>query len=498
MTRRALALVPAAAAVAVVAWVWAGGETVEVAPGERISATATGTVRLLPGSHAALTVEQPGLTIEALPGAVVRGPVAVRAHGVTLRGLRIAGGETGVLVERVDRAVLEDIAVVGAELHGIEVVDASARITGCRIHGLRSPYAQGIEIRNASSRSRSLVEGCSVTGGREGLLTHSARVEFRDNRVTGTALRGIAITEMSEGVMRDNEVADVRGVALYCGDMSHCELADNVVRGVVPDGTGVRSQQGYAAVGWYYSTLRLDGNSFDVPPDRRLHLTLGSTVTQRFPLSVWPPGWTGALPGVWVAGLSLLGVAAIRALAGRRLRNTVPAVSPRGLTRPVTLVLLGGLAVQTFHMAEHAIQVVQVYVLDSQHRSGLLGSVVDTEWVHFAYNVAVFGFLAAVWVLGRPRGPAALPRSGASWALAALLVQAYHLVEHTAKVVQHLASGADPAPGLLGGALGLVWFHFGINLAVYVAMAIPVVALLRRRPAPRPAEPLRPRVPAPA
>ncbi|HEX2029942.1 MAG TPA: right-handed parallel beta-helix repeat-containing protein [Actinomycetota bacterium] len=496
MSQSRLAVVVLAAAIGGGTWAWARGGEMEIAPGDPIAGAARGTVQLLPGVHPGFAIDQPGVVVEALPGAIVRGPVEVLADGVALRGLDVVGGESGVVVAGAEDVVLDDVTVDRARLHGIEVVDASAQITGCRIAGLQSPYAQGIEIRNSSSRSPSLVDGCTVTGGREGLLTHSARVEFRGNRVTGTTQRAIAITEMSEGVMRGNTVAGVHGVGLYCGDMSHCEVVGNEVRDVASDGSGVRNQDGYAAVGWYYSTLRLAENVFDVPPDRRLRVGFGSTVTQRFPLSVWPPGWRGALPALWVAGLSLLGVGAIRAVAGWRLRGS--GGSPAPLASPMALVLLGGLVVQTFHMTEHAVQVVQVYVLDSQHRSGLLGSLIDTEWVHFVYNLAVFGFIAGVWALGRPARRPALPRKAASWALAALVVQGYHLAEHTAKIVQHVASGIDPAPGLVGGELGLVWFHFGINLAVYVAMAIPVVALLRRRPAPRPVTPLPERVPAPA
>jgi hypothetical protein len=63
--------------------------------------------------------------------------------------------------------------------------------------------------------------------------------------------------------------------------------------------------------------------------------------------------------------------------------------------------------------------------------------------------------------------------------LAGVVIQAYHFVEHTAKMVQHLVWGVKTAPGLLGGPVGLVWFHYGINLAVYIAMAVPVVLLAR-------------------
>jgi hypothetical protein len=54
------------------------------------------------------------------------------------------------------------------------------------------------------------------------------------------------------------------------------------------------------------------------------------------------------------------------------------------------------------------------------------------------------------------------------------------MVEHTAKIVQHILTGADPAPGVIGHSVGLVWFHFGINLAVYAGAVVPAVWLLAR------------------
>lgn len=39
-------------------------------------------------------------------------------------------------------------------------------------------------------------------------------------------------------------------------------------------------------------------------------------------------------------------------------------------------------------------------------------------------------------------------------------------------MAQHLSLGVQTAPGLVGAELGLVWFHFGINLAVYAGMMI--------------------------
>ena len=33
---------------------------------------------------------------------------------------------------------------------------------------------------------------------------------------------------------------------------------------------------------------------------------------------------------------------------------------------------------------------------------------------------------------------------------AALAVQSYHVLEHTVKIIQHVSTGIDPAPGILG------------------------------------------------
>lgn len=161
------------------------------------------------------------------------------------------------------------------------------------------------------------------------------------------------------------------------------------------------------------------------------------------------------------------------------------------------MALAAGLVVTSFHMLEHVVQVFQVHVADAEHRSGLAGSWIDTEWVHFVYNLAVLGFVAWLWGLIRPGGPAE-SRIGASWALGALVIQGYHVVEHTAKMVQHLTLGVKVAPGLLGGPAGLVWFHFGINLAVFVGLAVPAVVILRRTLRTSPAPQAAVATPAPA
>ncbi len=466
-----------------------GGDVIVVWPGQDVGAVAArhpgALVELGEGRHAPFTLEVPA-TVRGRDGAVLGGGVLVAADGARLEGLEVVGGEGGVLVEA-DHVVLDRVVVRGAELHGIEVVDGSATITDCRVSGLTSPWAQGIEIRNALTRPRTVVSGCTVEGGQEGIVSHVARLEVLDNSVTGTTLRGIAVTEMSEGLVEGNTVAGVTGVGLYCGDMSHCELRHNRVSDVAANDNGVRSQAGQAVVAWFHSTMRLTGNQLDVAAAEPVETLQGSVVVDRFPLSVWPPGWRGALPALAVAAVAVLLLALVRAAVGplvrardrRLVRASGTEVGPeprRRLPRAVAALLAAGFAVQAFHMVEHVVQVWQTYVAQAEHRSGLLGRGVDVEWAHLLLNLAVLAFVVAVWSTGRSLR--LLTGAGAAWFLAALVVQSYHVVEHVAKVVQHTSLGLRVAPGLVGGHVGLVWFHFAVNLAVLVGTAVGLVAVV--------------------
>jgi hypothetical protein len=483
----AVGLLAAAGSAAAGAW-WFGHRppVVEVTPADSLAAIVErvpeGTVvRLLPGTHGPLELTR-RVVLEGGPGARVRGPVTVLADGVELRNLQIRGGSTGVDVRHAQGVLIEDVTVIGADLHGIEVADGGVTVLNCTIAGLTSPYAQAFEIRNANGRPRSVVEGCTVSEGREGLVSHVSRVEFRNNTVTGTTLRAIAVTEMSEGLVEGNLVTGVAGVAVFCGDMSHCDVRDNVVRGVEPNPSAGKSHEGYGAVAWYYSRMRLQGNSFSVSAPQPVRLAIGSGLTDEIPMGIWPPGWKGALPGVAVSVAALAGLAAVRATVApwvRRRRRSRLATSPKdgsggqAISPRVRDLLLVGFLVQTFHMLEHGVQVFQVYVADAETRSGLAGAVADTEWVHFLYNTGVLAFLVwAWWVLRRATPMDGLRQASSASLLAAAVIQIYHQVEHTTKLIQHLATGVDPAPGLVGQVVDLVWFHYGINLAVYAGIVL--------------------------
>lgn len=484
MTRRggALLAVPVLGIALLGLWI-AGPPVLEAAPHASREALALApegsVVRLLPGVHPPLRIER-SIALEGTPGAVVTGPVTILADDVVAADLTIRGGDNGVLVREADGVVLDRVSVERVALHGIEVVDGSALVRDCSVTGAVGPYVQGVEVRNANGRPRTVVQGCAVRGGMEGLVSHVSRVEFLDNVVTGTTMRGLTVTEMSEGLMEGNTVRDAEGIAYFCGDMSHCEIRRNTARGIVDDGSRVKSRAGYGAVAWYYSTMRLTDNDFRVASPEPVGLYMGSVLTESFPMSIWAPGWKGALPGlVWAAGALAL-VALVRLAVGPWARRQRRPGRPRD--RGLALnILLVGFAVQSFHMLEHGVQVWQVYVADAEVRTGIAGSVADAEWVHFTYNIAVLFFMLWAWRAIRPGGALGRLAGGtAAWFLAATVVQTYHFAEHTAKIVQHVRLGIDPAPGIIGGAAGLVWFHFAINLAVYAGLAVTMGAVIRR------------------
>jgi hypothetical protein len=467
---------------------------VEAGPGEAPaivrSAPEGTTLRLLPGTHGPFDVDR-RLEIVGSPGAVVRGPLRILADDVRVADLRVEGGIDGIEVRDVEGVVLERVHVTGARYNGIEVAAASVTVRDCVLESRPDRYTHGFSIRNSNHLPRSVVEGCTVTGGQEGLVSHVARVEFLDNHVTDTTMRAITVTEMSEGLIEGNRVEGLVGAGLFCGDMSHCEIRGNVVRDVAADPSGVRSAGGYGVVGLYYSTLRIRDNTYQgLAAGEPVRLAIGTIETDRFPMSYWPPGWRGALSSLGVAVAALASFFLVRLAVGPWVRRRQRAAPPSDGRRPelstVALgVLTAGFVAQSFHMLEHGVQIYQVYVAHAEIRSGVLGTRVDMEWVHFAYNAGVLAFLVwAAW-LARPSGPlgARLARS-LPWLAAAVLVQSYHFAEHVAKMHQHLNLGIDPAPGIFGGLAGLVWFHFGINLAVYVGMAIPLagVALSFRVP----------------
>lgn len=222
------------------------------------------TLRLAAGVHGGPIVLDRPSRLVGEPGAVVRGGIVIRSDDVIVRDVAVSGGAIGIEVQDSENVALERVRVGGATLDGISARRSSVQITDCRIDSPRTVGAQGIDISFALTTRPSRVERCRVTGGAEGIVSHLATVMIRDNDVSGTSLRGIAVTEMSMGEVDENRVRDAVGVAIFCGDYSHCTITDNAVSGTTPDPSGNPTRNGFGILSYFGSVATVGGNNTKV------------------------------------------------------------------------------------------------------------------------------------------------------------------------------------------------------------------------------------------
>jgi len=242
---------------------WIGGVATAGVVFALIGSAATFVVRLPPVVHLSAGVHQGPLVItrrevlEGEPGAVVRGGIVVAHDDVKIRNVTVVGGENGITVDGVHGTVLEGVTVEGAKLDGIHVRLAGIVIRDCTVDMLGNPLGQGIDISFNMDLGMSMVEGCTVVGGQEGITTHSSMTEISGNRVSRTTGEAIAVGEMSMGTASHNTVRNALGVALYCSDRSMCIFDHNVVVGTRPDAPGLLTRRGFAVLANYQSEAYL-------------------------------------------------------------------------------------------------------------------------------------------------------------------------------------------------------------------------------------------------
>jgi nitrous oxidase accessory protein NosD len=225
------------------------------------------TVRLSTGIHDGPLVLDRAQNLVGEPGAVVRGGIVVTADNVTIRNITVVGGENGIEVDGAHNVTLDDVRISGAKLDGIHVRRSSVSIRNCLVHSPAGDYAQGIDISFGFDLAPSRVEDCTVLGGREGIVTHFAHVRVEDNRVSGTSLRALTLTEMSMVVVEGNDVRDSLGVGIFCGDYSECEIDDNSVRGIRPDhASGDTTRAGVGILAHYGAKAVLNDNQVSDSP----------------------------------------------------------------------------------------------------------------------------------------------------------------------------------------------------------------------------------------
>jgi nitrous oxidase accessory protein NosD len=219
------------------------------------------TIRLTAGVHQGPIVLDRPVRLVGEPGAVVRGGILVTGDDVVVRDLAVEGGDYGIEVREADSVLLQRIAISGARLDGINAQRSGVMIKNCSVRS-SGDLAQGIEISFSLHGRPSLVQGCKITGGREGIVTHLAAVRIRKNEIRDTSLRAITMGEMSMGKIDENRVLGALGIGIFCGDYSHCAIERNHVAGTRPDmASGNPTRAGYGIVAHFYAWAKVRRNA---------------------------------------------------------------------------------------------------------------------------------------------------------------------------------------------------------------------------------------------
>ena len=225
------------------------------------------TVRLAAGvHHGPLYVDRRERLVGA-PGAIVLGGIVVRHADVTISHVTVIGGENGIAVSGVSGVLLDHVTVVHAKLDGIHVRRAAVTIRDCTVDMRGIPLGQGIDISYNSDLGMTMVEGCDVAGGQDGIVTHSSMAMLRHNHVEATTLRGISMTEMSMGEVEHNHVENALGIGILCGDRSMCTIDKNKVVGTrVDTASGGATRAGVGIEVWFGSEAKLGTNELTGNP----------------------------------------------------------------------------------------------------------------------------------------------------------------------------------------------------------------------------------------
>jgi hypothetical protein len=224
-------------------------------------------IHLAAGVHRGPLVIRQREILQGAPGAVVRGGIVVAHDDVEIRDVTVIGGQNGIDVDNVDGTVLDGVTVQGAKLDGIHVRSAGVIIRNCTVDMLGNPIGQGIDISFNMDMGMSMVQGCTIVGGMQGITTHSSMTEIVDNRISRTTGEAISMAEMSMGTAMDNEVRDALGVGINCDDQSSCMFEHNAVIGTRPDvASGNPTRNGVGLLASFYSEAEVHDNALAANP----------------------------------------------------------------------------------------------------------------------------------------------------------------------------------------------------------------------------------------
>jgi hypothetical protein len=215
---------------------------------------------------------------QTLVGGTVKGGILIRANRVTLRNVTVIGGENGIDVLDAHHVMLDNVRIVGVTLDGIHVRRSSVMIENCKITSPNGPWVQGIDISFSMDKEMSMVEGCTIVGVREGIVTHMTMVDVMHNHIGATSLRGITMGEMSMGAITHNDVLGAHGVGIICLDHSECSIEHNTIVGTRTDPSGDVSRAGVAIEAHYFAKAKVKHNTVIASPGG-VQAFDGSTVT---------------------------------------------------------------------------------------------------------------------------------------------------------------------------------------------------------------------------
>jgi hypothetical protein len=169
----------------------------------------------------------------------------------------------------------------------------------------------------------------------------------------------------------------------------------------------------------------------------------------------------------------------------------VPAPAPSAsLTGRAFWFMTAVVAIQGGHVAEHLIQLAQVYAfgVPEQDALGLLGYLVQfnrtEEWLHLGYNtfylLSLYALILPLWRI--------TPTVLSVWVFAFFIVasvwiETWHMVEHGVIISNVIANGGCPCPGIGDVALGLsdTVLHFVYNGIAYAGVVYPYLLVVRQR-----------------
>jgi hypothetical protein len=135
------------------------------------------------------------------------------------------------------------------------------------------------------------------------------------------------------------------------------------------------------------------------------------------------------------------------------------------------VILTVAVTVQSFHMLEHIVQVIQKFVLQFPVAHGILGASLDFEPVHFTFNIVYLGLVAAVWI-SFTKTPIRNMHLIYGLVTFVLVFQSWHFIEHAVKLDQHFVYGCISCPGILGHYFDVILLHFTYNAIVYVPLVV--------------------------